>query len=119
MKNSKFIQILSTFSQKEISEFKDFVQSPHCNPNKKVFGLLAILLNYYPEFDSNAIEKRRVFRKAFPKRSFDEAYLRKQISILFQLLKAFLAQKGISEFEKEYALLSQFRERKLDNLFHF
>lgn len=119
MKNSKLIQVLRTFNSKELKSFSDFVVSPFFNKNKKVLPLLAHLQKVLKTPSNQAFEKQIVFQKSYPKRTYDENYLRKQTSILYQLLKNYLTQIewSKSSFKNEHAQLRQLAERKLDHIF--
>lgn len=119
MNNSKLIKVLKTFSPKELQKWEAYVLSPFFNTNKKVFPLMIYLLKKIPSGDISAFEKKEIFKKVYPSRSYDENYLRKQFSILFQLLKKYLAQVHWqnSGLEKELSLFQSLEKRKLDSLY--
>lgn len=120
MKNSKLIKVLKSFSPKELQNWETYVQSPYFNTNKKVFPLMTYLLRKIKIEESIALEKKEIFKKVYPSRTYDENYLRKQFSILFQLLKGYLAQVHWqnSGLEKELSLFQSLEKRKLDSLYH-
>lgn len=119
MKNSKLIKILWTFSEKELTKLGEFVHSPFFNHHQKVIPLLHYFQKIFPEPPVKALEKAVIFKKCYPKRAFEENYLRKQFSILYQLVQQFLIQQELENaiFEKEHALLRQYEKRNLTPLF--
>lgn len=119
MNISKTVQILATFSQKELDSFAEFATSPFFNRNKKVLPLLTYFQKIFPNPKEEALNKVVVFKNAYPEKSFDAAYLRKQSSFLYQLLRKFLIQleQSIPVFEQEFALLKQLEKRNLTAIF--
>ncbi len=119
MNNSKLIKVLRSFSQKELQNWEAYVHSPFFNTNKKVYPLLSYLLKKILLNENSALEKKEIFKKVYPSRSYHENYLRKQFSILFQLLKGYLAQVHWQnlELEKELSLFQSLEKRELDSLY--
>lgn len=120
MNNSKLVQVFSTFSSKEWNEFLDFANSPFFNKNKKVLLLLKYIHQAQKNHDSFILESEQVFKKAYPEKKFDQVYLNKQISILYQLQKKYLVylDRIDSSIDQDLAFLRQLEKRKLDNIFH-
>jgi hypothetical protein len=119
MNNSKLVQVLKSFSPKELQKWAAYVQSPFFNTNKKVLPLLNYLLKKIPLNDNSSLEKKVIFKQVYSSRCYDENYLRKQFSILFQLLKGYLAQVNwqTSELNRELALLQSLEKRQLDSMY--
>lgn len=115
MNNSKLIQILRSFSKKELSNWASYVRSPFFNTNEKVFPLLDYLIKKIPNREESALEKKEIFKVVYPHRSYDENYLRKQFSILFKLLKGYLAQVewAAAPLEKETKFFQALEKRQL------
>lgn len=120
MYKSKALQILRSLDRKELDRFKDFADSPYCNSNSIVTQLLHYLLPYAPDFTHTNIEKKKAYKNLYPNKKYNEAYLRKQLSGLYQLGKEFLMYEQLrqQEFHRNSALLKQLQTRKLDNIFH-
>ncbi len=119
MLNTKLIRLIKTLSTSEFREFKDFVNSPVFNKNKKVIALLGFLKEFYPEFGSEKLTQEIAFKKIFPGEKFDYYKIKNIISDLLKLGKeylAFLSYRDLSSVNEKF-LLEQLRERNLDHLF--
>ncbi len=120
MRKSKAIHLLQSLQPFEFDRLRLFAQSPYCNPNKNALLLLEKLRAFYPDFKSDALEKKRFFKKIYPHKKFNEAYLRKQLSGLYQMTKAFLATEEWHQREdlQQRLLLRQLQQRNLEAIFH-
>ena len=123
MRKSKAIQLLRSLKPSEFDRLKLYAQSPYCNPNKNALLVLKEVQKFYPDFNNNALEKKRFFKKVYPQKKYNEAYLRKQLSGLYQMTKAFLATEewnGREDLQQQF-LLNQLQERDLEAIFqiHF
>ncbi|MBK6772298.1 MAG: hypothetical protein IPG78_09260 [Ignavibacteria bacterium] len=58
MHNNSLIKLLRSFSPKEISDFKEFLNSPYFNKKKSVIELFVYIQKYYPDFTDDALSKR-------------------------------------------------------------
>ena len=120
MYKSKALQILRSMDRKELDRFKDFAESPYCNSNKIVLQLNNFLFTYQPDFTHPNLEKKKAYKILYPGKKFNEAYLRKQLSGLYQLAKEFLIQEELKRQQhfRNTALLNQLLRRGLDNIYH-
>ncbi|GJM32569.1 MAG: hypothetical protein DHS20C18_15700 [Saprospiraceae bacterium] len=123
MRKSKAIQLLRSLNALELDRLRQYAQSPYCNHNKNAQQLLEKLHTFYPDFSSDILEKKRFFKKVYPQKKYNEAYLRKQLSGLYQMTKSFLATESWNKREDlhQQFLLHQLQERGLDTIFqiHF
>lgn len=119
MLKSKLLQVLTTFSTKELDHFVDFVQSPFFNKNNNVVLLLRNLKKGLAKGENSALEKRKIFLETYPDKAYNENYLRKQTSILFQLLQQFMGQLEWSKtnLNSDFFQLQQLKKRNLNHLF--
>lgn len=87
--------------------------------NSKAASLLQTLLEQHPNFTEKSLQKEIIFKNAFPDKSYDANYLRKQTAVLFDFTQHFLVEieNEADNFLKEKALLTQLRKRKLHHLF--
>ena len=120
MKNTKLVRILASLSTKEVKRLQEQSNLALSKSNSKAASLLQTLLKYHPDFPEKRLQKELIYRAAFPNKTFDGNYLRKQSSLLFSLTQDFLIdiKNQNDEFTREKALLSQLRERKLFRLFN-
>lgn len=119
MLNTKLVRLIKSLTPPEIREFKDFVNSPVFNKNKKVIALYDYLKEFYPEFTSNKLTQEAAFKKVFPDEKYDYYKIKNIISDLLMLGKeylTFLSYRDHSEKNGKF-LLEQLRERSLDNIF--
>ncbi len=120
MKDTKLISLLRTFTKTEAGRLKEYVRSPYYNKHKHVTQLCNLVMSYYPEFNSPALEDEKVYQKIFPGSKFDYFRLKNIISDLFGLtlefLKLSLAEKR--DTDNEISLLNLLHERKLDNIYN-
>lgn len=119
MKNTKLTAVLKTFSKSEIVKFKDFVNSPYFNKNTNVIKLNEVILDYFPDFDSEKFTEENIFKKLFGKEKYNYFKIKNLISDLYQISLTYLKiiannKKGI---ENDINLLNELHERQLDNLF--
>jgi len=73
MQNSKLIELLKTFSTKELRECGDFVQSPFFNYNEEVVLFYNHLRKLAPNFSAKKTERETVYKSLFPKKRYDES----------------------------------------------
>src|SRR5690606_3264133 len=107
MQKTKIIDILRYFSTRELAVFRDFVYSPFFNKNQKVQQLFDLILQYAPDFQHPALEKRNVFVQIFGKKTFNDLQINNIISDLLQLAYGFLAQHSMAghpQLEKSHLL---------------
>lgn len=93
MHGSTVIKLLSSFSQKEIKEFGEFLRSPYFNKRKAVIKLFDLISKAYPSFESEAISKEKLFTKLFPGKKYNDGTLRVLSHYLFDLAEKFTAYK--------------------------
>ncbi len=104
MHDTKLIILLRTFEEREIKALDKFIQSPYFNNSKTISHLWIYLKKYAPIFDAPQLVKEKIFKKIFPKLSYDDKKLRQLRSRLFKLVEEFLA---IEQFKKERFLVQK------------
>lgn len=121
MENTRIIELLKTFSEKEMNGMSDFVASGYFNQNENVVKLFSILKKYYPEFESEMLSKEKVFLKIFGKNKYNDEKMRTLISNLTKLCKKYLIQIDIESKGEgiNLHLLTQLRLRNQKTLFTY
>ncbi len=107
MRNTKLVALLKKLNPVEIRKFNDFIISPFFNKNKKVQMVGNLVLENAPKFDSEELDKRKVFEKVYLNKQYNELQINNLISDLLQLLYDFLAQQHFSKqqlLQKKYLL---------------
>jgi hypothetical protein len=119
MQETLLIKFLKTLNHFEIRQFRDFVNSPVFNKNKKIAELFEIHFKFYPEFTSEELSEQNLFKKIFGNEKFNYSKIKILISDLFGLGKEFLAFRIYKKDQnaKEKNLLFALRERNLDKAF--
>lgn len=115
MIKSSLIAAIKTFSQKEIKEFGEFVNSPFFNKNANVIKLYEIIRKTYPDFEPSRLEKEKVFKKIFPSNPYKDSTMRLLMYYLFEVVEKFLAYSRFTSngYIFKDNLLNELFERKL------
>lgn len=119
IKNSHLVSILQTFSKKEIRETRKWLHSPIHNQREDVVDLFDYLVSGNHLWEDKFLQKERIFRKIFPKESYNDAKLRQSIHFLLKSIESYLITKQLQEdaIQAKMALVSIYRKRKLTKAF--
>lgn len=120
MKSSKFIQVISTFSDKEFKEFEKTAVS-YFHKNEKMLSFIEFITYHYPNFEEENVSKLNAFRFVYTQgEEFEDIRIREMLSALNKVLKDFLvfSSNTSSDFYYELNLLKQYQKRKLINLYN-
>ena len=120
MKSGRLIQILRSFTKKELRELKKWLHSPAHNQRKDVIKLFEYLIvdDYLDKDDF--LDKKQVFRWIHPSESaYDDAKMRQTIYFFMKSLEEFLIFQELhqDELQAKIALARVYRKRKLDKPF--
>jgi hypothetical protein len=74
----KAIEIILTFSETEISEFRKFLASPYFNSNSILIKLYEVILNKEKEIRSEHISEKEIYHLLFDSDNFSYSSLRNQ-----------------------------------------
>jgi|GEM_PF-1996049 len=66
MHKSKLIDKLKLLNKDELRDFARFIESPYFNTDKRMIGLFDYLKAYYPEFESEDLDREYVAGQLFP-----------------------------------------------------
>ena len=114
MIKSSVISILNTFSQEEIKQFEDFLNSPFYNKNTKVIQFFNVLKEYHPGFDDEKLTKENLFKELFGNVKYKESYIRNLFSDLNILAEQFLHLIHVTNnFTYEKFVLEEMKSRDL------
>jgi hypothetical protein len=114
MKKNRAIDIISTFSTKELKMFEDFLNSPFLNKNRKVIQLFGILKELHPKYD---ISDANLFGRIFGNASYRKSYLRNLFSDLNILVEEFLLSLHVtSKSDKSKFVIEELINRGLYDL---
>lgn len=119
MKDSKLFVLLRTLSADEMRWLNKFVKSPFHNSNQHVVHLYELLRKHHPELPHPKLSKEALFKKLFPKASFDIQRLRLVMHRLAKQVEAFLVAMRLREqsFEQDKLLVAELSRRNTFELF--
>lgn len=117
MIKNKFFQLFSTLTKEEIKQFKLFLLSPLYNTNSALVDLYDALLFLQKKETNWTLQK--IWKRAYPDKSFSQPYLRDRWSNLHQLLQQFLVIQQVTNVPAEYQdqLRAVYRVKKMDTEF--
>lgn len=110
MLKSKLIRVLKLLTVSELKRFKEFVESPYFNKNKKCVELLNLLIPFSPSFSDEKLNESDFADSVYSqKRSLETLK-----SVMLRLLEQFLIQQKLENQEeiKTYFLLEELRVRR-------
>ncbi|MEO8210709.1 MAG: hypothetical protein ABI840_09105 [bacterium] len=104
MYNNNLIELLKTFSIKEVKEFREFLNSAYFNKRRAVNKLYEIIIKFHPDFESKSFTKQKVFERLFPGKKYSDGSLRVSIHYLTELAEKFLAFQSFESNEHEFSI---------------
>ncbi len=121
MKNSKLLQLLSTFDPGEWRQFEDFVASPFFNKSEELIRFASYLRPYAPGFSSPAMSKEQAWKAVAGGGPFDGRQFGYWMNYLLKLAEQFIGtQRFLRNPQRQNCnLLNEFSERKLEKHYHF
>jgi hypothetical protein len=114
MYNSKLINILKTFTKKEIKELELFINTPLFNKNIDVINLLSFFNKSHPLFNSPSITYQKISVQLFGKE--DVRRIRYVMTDLTKLIEKYIAFQNYSSEEHNY-LIKAYQSRGLNKYF--
>ncbi|MEM9886947.1 MAG: hypothetical protein AAF849_13725 [Bacteroidota bacterium] len=111
-KNTLF-RLLKLLNRKEMTRFKEFVQSPYFNKHNKVNALVQYLSDIFPDFEKRKCGREKLFKVVFGAQKHDQAQLAIVFTYTKRLLHEFLAQEKWQEkdMERQIDLMKHIREK--------
>lgn len=104
MHKSSFIEIIRTFSPKELIKFGDMLSSPYFNKNKNLIKLFDEIKKYAPSFDDDNLEKEKVWNKMFPGKEYNYGIMKNLIHELTGLCEMFITLEYYVKAEYKYEM---------------
>ena len=71
MTESKLINLLKTFTKKEMKDFRKFISSPYFASGRNLKPLYNLLKKYYPDFKPAAFTEEKLFAKLYPGKRYE------------------------------------------------
>ncbi len=119
MKNFAAVDIIKTFSPREIKNFDKFVRSPYFGGTPYIINFWKELKKYYPDFPVEKFSKEKLFKKVYPGKKYDDTLLRKLFSELYKMCEKFLISETVfsDNISFSHMLLKQLSDRQLQSYF--
>jgi hypothetical protein len=105
MQKSQLIQVLRTFSRKELRELGKWVESPAHNQRQDVVFLYEYLTEKDRLYCDEFLSKAEVFSYIYPKEDYDDARFRQTMHFFMKVVEDFLAFTEWRENEGRFNLM--------------
>lgn len=113
MHHSKLVRQLRILTAPELKRLLQFLKSPFYNANPAIVKLYLLLREHYPEFESLALAKEKVFRKLFAGRAYEHQKMLNLMSDFTALLEQYMIvlQLEKEDLEQKKLLIQAYSER--------
>ncbi|MEO6695150.1 MAG: hypothetical protein ABIY50_08945 [Ignavibacteria bacterium] len=120
MHKSSLLEIIRTFSPKELTKFEDFVNSPYFNKNKNVINLFIEIKKHSPGFDNEKLGKEKIWEKLFPEKDYNYGIIKNLIFDLNKLAEQFIVSQNFAVDEPAHCkyLLNGLLDKYLPDYFY-
>ena len=117
--DTKFFQIIKTFSPTELKDFEYWLKSPWANSNKNLIRLLEKVKKYHPNFDNKKLTKEKLFKQILPNGKFSDRRMNNLMSEGFLAAERFLVFHNLSQNEnlQKDLLTQELQNRHLEDWF--
>lgn len=113
MNNHHLLNVLKTFSRKEMTRFTEFSLSPYHHKHEATQALVAYLDKCFPEFPERLCDRKLIWKKLFPKDAFDQSKVALLFTYAWRLCENFLIEEQLAQNpQREQWLLIALRERR-------
>ncbi len=118
MQDSKAIKLLKQLNPDEFRRFYRFLKSPFFTTNVHIVKMYEYLRKYYPAFNSNKLQREKVFAKLFPQTPFNYEKLAALIKKMTNLVEDYMIWIDLKsqEADRQKRLSKIYAQR---NLFAF
>jgi len=113
MKDSKLVEFFSQLSRAQLNQLGFFLESPYYNKKKELATFFEFIVQFYPDFNDNALSRQNAFAFIHPNKKYDEKAMGYYQSFLIKLIEEFLIVQELSERK---VLRSSLLLRKLNDL---
>lgn len=119
MTDNPLIQLLSTFSRKEMTRFVEFSQSPYFCKHQNVQDLVVVLNKIYPEFSGKKCSKKQLWKTLYGTKTHAQPQLALVFTYTLRLLESFLKIEKFREQEaiQNQLLLAKLREKRVNKFY--
>ncbi len=114
MFSNKLLGILKNLNRKEMTRFREFVNSPYFNKNEDIRALIAYLSKFFPAFNEQNCDRQLIFAAVYPDEPHDQSKLALLFTYAFRSLREFLIveQCKQDDFGQTLFFLQALRSKK-------
>jgi len=120
MYTHQLLELLKSFSKKEMMWFTKFLYSPYFNKRERIIKLFLILKRFYPDFEGKNFTKNNIYKLLYgTTTSYNDSTLRNLMSDLLLLAQQYLKQEGMEkkEIQSSFYLTQELFKRGQITLF--
>lgn len=119
MKKSRLIEVLRSFSERELRQFNKYLASPYLNTQADVTRLYEHITLALRQNKDGALDKKQAYQALFPKQTYKDTEIRLLMSALLKQAERFLSMEKYraDQATAETYLAQAYRERKLTKSF--
>lgn len=113
-------EYLNSLTESEIKKLYKFICSPYFNKYRILDKLFLYLISEHPLINSSHLDRKNIHRILYERTKFNDANIRKLLSLLMQLIERYLLQKELekNEFENRVLRLRSLRAAKLNKRYN-
>ena len=104
MQQSKLLEVLRRYSGRQLTRFRDFLESPYFNRTAELVRFYAFLAAFAPDFQDAALDKSKVLQKFKGKKPLTAKRLAYLMNQLQQLAEEFMAIEHFRADDLESAM---------------
>ncbi|HMS34178.1 MAG TPA: hypothetical protein PKC91_08825 [Ignavibacteria bacterium] len=118
MLKTSVLKIIQSFSDKEISDFEDFLKSPYHNKKTGVVKLYDEIKKYYPDFTNENLGNEKLWSKLYPGKKYGYGVMKNIIHDFTKLAEEFIAHRlyKSNELQEFTFLYKALAERELNTV---
>lgn len=116
--NTKIFQLIRSFTDKEITEFRKLISSNLYSSGRNYIPLLNEIIRYN-KIGLENVSLHSLYEKLYPGKKYSSQTLKNRFSELFKLGEDYIAFEHLKKhnIEKEKILLTEYLDRRLHNFF--
>ncbi len=112
IKDSKLINLLASFTPREVDEMEKFVNSPFFNTSEQLKEFWKLLKNDYPDF--NNLSKEKIFEHFYKSEEYKDKKVRDILSRMLELCREFITH---AELQKNSFLKNKLQMKRYTELY--
>jgi len=119
MKEGRIVDVLKTFSNKEIVRLKKFINSPYFNENTKITALIQFISGFHPKFNDKKLSYEIAYKTVFKAKEYNEKQLWYLMGDAVKVIENFMAVERFygEAAQLKMSMLQQIEHKNLNQLY--